>query len=195
MAACRAIVHLNELELTIFLPEVCHFLAQSTLKLDSFTSKISTEYSAPIVAGMLEALTAPCLKFLTRLSISIGPNSSFNVYTHANIHCTMVEPIFIAITNIESLQSLRLTIGMKPSWCQRFATLKNLKTLHLFPLFVEFDDSDTNETLDPDIWDPYGRKWNLHPRDCHDTILTALDSVFSQVPCKPRFTVHQHTYY
>jgi|SRR5277367_3821996 len=114
---------------------------------------------------------------------------SFDVHKHANVHCTRVEPIFIAITNIETLQRLRLKISMKPSWYQR--TLKNLKTLHLFPLFVEFDDYDTTETLAPDIWDRH--QW-MHPMDRKDKILTALGSVFAGFPCKPRFTVRDDAY-
>ena len=169
---------LNTLELTFLLPEICHFLAHSTLKLDSFTSRISTDFPAPRIAEVLEALTAPCLKFLTRLSISVRPGWYFDV--HVN-NCMMFEPIFMAITSIETLQRLRLKIGMKPSWCQRFATLKNLQTLHLFPLFVEFDDAGALSA-------PFRREVD------GNKIITALDSVFAEFPCKPRFLVEEDTY-
>lgn len=175
----NSFVHLNTLELTFFLPAICDFLAHSTLKLDSFTSSISTDFPAPQIAEVLEALTAPCLKSLTRLSISVRPGWYHDI--HVN-NCMMFEPIFMAITSIETLQRLRLKIGMKPSWCQRFATLKHLQTLHLFPLFVESDDTAT-------LFAPYYRLV-----DGKDKILTALDSVFAGFPCKPRFTVQEDTY-
>ena len=177
----NSFVDVTSLELTTFLPEVCHFLTQSTLKLESFTSGISTEYTTTRVAQMVKALTAPCLKSLLRLSISFRPEWSFD--GDAN----MVEPIFVAITNIETLNRLRLKIGMKVSWCERFAMLTSLNNLHLFPLFVELENNDTiKNSDDPD--DPI-RGERMLPRDAKDKIQNALDGVFAGFDCKPRVTV------
>ena len=178
-------VHLKDLDLTILLPDVCHFLCRTKLELTTFTTDMGAEYE-PEVPDIIAALKAPSLKFLQRLSFGITPNYFSGFLRDADTHCTMIEPIFTAITNIPTLQNLELEMGIKPSWCQRFTMLTNLKSLTLLLWFVDFDDYPTALNLYLKYWD---RHEYIMSKDRKVEIRAALDSVFAEFPHKPLITI------
>jgi hypothetical protein len=116
--ALDTFVNLRSLHMTPLSPEICDFIIRSPVQLVMFTTKVDLEP---------EILTETLIRTLSAASLQTVENFHFMMDMYSLM--ARQDPIVNAITGLRCIQRIKLEMGLDLKWCQRFASLADLKEL------------------------------------------------------------------
>lgn len=116
--------NLVDLEMFFLVPETCDLIINGNINLTRFATDLN--WPGFPATKLLEMLSAPSLSSVKEMKFSIeGDISTANTQEYLDY----LDPVISAVTNLPSLQDLYLRMGLRKTWCQRFARLLALKSL------------------------------------------------------------------
>jgi hypothetical protein len=175
--------NLTDLEMFFLVPETCNLIINANIQLTKFT----TDLTWPIfpASQLLEVLSAPSLSSVEEMSLSIKGNIST---TNAQEYLDYLDPSIIAITNLRYLRRLALRMGLRKKWCQRFARLSALKSLHYDVNVYQYGEGIAEVTGCLDDEEDYTEISDWEERICVP-ITMAFETAFIEFTQQPRVTV------
>jgi hypothetical protein len=117
--------NLTDLEMYFLFPETCNLIINANIQLTKFTTDLT--WPGFPASQLLEMLSAPSLRSVEQMRLSIEGNIST---TNAQEYLDYLDPVIIAITDLRCLRDIALRMGLRKKWCQWFARLSALKSLH-----------------------------------------------------------------
>jgi hypothetical protein len=180
-------LHLNKLEMEPLLPEFLTTIALGKFTLTSLKINFAPEdfvladfeFIAEITIEGL--LSSDSLRFLKQLSFQLDCLNCDIVYEEGGadgeeeVDELWGDKIISAIVKLQYLEELNLIMGMRPSWCDRFAGLKNLKSLDWLYYYIRFSDLGHRDPI---------TMTEIIER-CHVQAGKHLDEAFTEFPHKP----------
>ena len=117
-------LNLKHLGVSVLNHDFCRIITEATFNLTSLILDCSAR-SVEHLPNLIAMLSAPSLRFLEILSFSLVVRK----FPDASYHDDSGDTIISGIVRLPQLQMLKLTMGLRISWCEHFAQLKNLKSL------------------------------------------------------------------
>jgi len=134
-------VNLTSFATTCLTPQYCNLLSSGKFTLTSLNITIVAEtWETPSIQSVANVFSASSLKQLRILYFQVD-YEEYGGLGSRDFPLDELRPVIYAITNLRYLESLWLRAGFKLSWCDRFAGLRNLKSLYFF--ILEPDHSST----------------------------------------------------
>jgi hypothetical protein len=174
--------NLIDLEIFFLVPETSDLIINGNIRLSKFTTDLN--WPGFPAHKLLEMLSAPSLSSVKDMWLSIEGNMST---ANAQEYLDYLDPVISAVTNLPSIRDLRLRMGLRRTWCPRFARLLALKCLIYDVNIYQYGEGigevtgrfDSEESHTETDWT---EKICLPLR-------TAFENAFVAFPEKPRITI------
>jgi hypothetical protein len=174
--------NLIDLEIFFLVPETSDLIINGNIRLSRFT----TDLNWPGIPAhkLLEMLSAPSLSAVEDMWFSIEGN----IYTaNAREYLDYLDPVISAVTNLPSLRDLCLRMGLRRTWCHRFARLLALKSLIYDVNIYQYGEDIGEVTYRFDLEESHTETdWT---EEICLPVRTAFENAFVAFPEKPRITI------
>jgi hypothetical protein len=132
-------VNLTDFYTNCLTPQFCDLLVSGKFFLTSLTIYLYTEYwQTPLSPERVANIfLASSVKHLRTLNFSLRNDTSTPVGLEVSLN--ELRPIVYAITSLRYLESLQIDAEPQLSWCDRFAQLRNLKSLFYRIIYPGYD--------------------------------------------------------
>jgi hypothetical protein len=136
LLALTTFLKLKTLVIDPLIPQLCDLIRHGGFTL----TNLEIEFSQPIpgleLADLLAILSAPCVRFLRVLKFKLDSDRDDRLIDTDEEEWT--DAIISEMLKLQYLDCLVLMMGLRMTWCERFAALKNLTILHYD--YFHYDD-------------------------------------------------------
>jgi hypothetical protein len=136
LLALTTFLNLKTLAIHPLIPQLSNLIRHGGFTL----TNLEIEFSQPIpgleLADLLAILSAPCVRFLQFLQFKLDSDRDDRLRDTDEEEWT--EAIISEVLKLQYLDCLVLVMGLRMTWCERFAALKNLRILNYY--YFHYDD-------------------------------------------------------
>ena len=174
--------NLVDLKVFFLVPETCDLIINGNIRLTRFATDLN--WPGFPATKLLEMLSAPSLSSVKDMWFSIEGNIST---TNAQEYLDYLDPVISAVTDLPSLRDLYLRMGLRKTWCQRFARLLALKSLIYDVNIYQYGEGIGEVTGRFDLEESHPEiDWT---EEICLPVRKAFENTFVAFPEKPRITI------
>jgi hypothetical protein len=183
LLALTTFLNLKTLATHPLIPQLCNLIRHGGFTLIN----LEIEFSQPIpglgLADLLAILSAPCVRFLQVLKFKLDSDRDDRL-THTDEE-EWTDAIISEMLKLQYLSCLVLVMGLRMTWCERFAALKNLTILHYG--YFHYDDLGLES--------PITETFEQIAKESQTRVGNHFDEAFAGFVSKPFVSLHMRRYH